>query len=249
MEVRLEVPFSLMIASTSGSGKTTLVSKIVKEQLNATTKKFDVIVVLYSAGVAQYQDYSAYCKYFLLIKEPINGMVLEDLPLFNKDNTSLLIIGNIRVCVLNCVCVCQYFLFFADDSIDTSNSALHNTISKFVTVFRQHRNVSVILITHHIYPNQRIYTTISRNLSYLILLNSPRSGSSIATLSRQIYPSNAEFLTDAYKQCMARGAFASLVIDLRPVVEDERLRLRESCFQNEAIVVYIPLKKEKRQIK
>jgi len=120
--------------------------------------------------------------------------------------------------------------------LDDLMSEAGNDISNIFTKLSHHRNISVIFLTQNLfYKTQR---TMSLNTQYLVLFKNPRDALQVATLSRQMHPTNHKFLIDAFKDATEKP-YGYLLIDLRADTL-EKYRIRTNIFNGERSYVYLP---------
>ena len=80
-----------------------------------------------------------------------------------------------------------------------------------------------------------------RNAAYIVLFPSVRERSSIGVLARRCFPSKPEILTKAYDHLLANPRTTSyIILDLRPRIESELLRVRHSFRLDAPLVGYLP---------
>ena len=129
--------------------------------------------------------------------------------------------------------------------IDDLMTELHSDarLTRIFSVGSHHRNLSVIFIVHNLFHQGREMRNISLNSHYLILFKNPRDKQQVATLARQMYPSNWRFLVEAYNDATAKP-HGYLLLDLKPSTDD-KLRVRSSILPREVDVVYIQKLEEK----
>ena len=92
-----------------------------------------------------------------------------------------------------------------------------------------HCNISVILITHNIFHQDRHCRDISLNAKYQIFLKNVRDRSQFSRVAQQVYPQNIEALYASYLQATARP-HGYIVLDLMQGIND-LLRLRTAIFR------------------
>ncbi len=61
-----------------------------------------------------------------------------------------------------------------------------------------HRGISVLFLTQNLFPPGKLSRTISLNSHYMIIFRNPRDSLGIATLARQMYPKNADYLLESF---------------------------------------------------
>jgi hypothetical protein len=100
-----------------------------------------------------------------------------------------------------------------------------------------HWNLSIIHIVQNLFFDG--LRTARINAHYLILMKNPSDQLQVATLARQMYPHNARYLQDAYKDACCSQQYGYLVIDSNPKTE-ENFRLKTNIFPDELLCVYLP---------
>ena len=130
---------------------------------------------------------------------------------FNKNKTNLLII---------------------DDLMHETNEF----VSKLFTKGSHHRNLSVMLLTQNIFHQNKHARLISLNTHYMIVFKNVRDASQITNLAKQMYPGNAAYLQESYRDATSRS-YSYLMIDLKSDTND-LLRLRTDIFPGEIHYVY-----------
>ena len=96
------------------------------------------------------------------------------------------------------------------------------SLSSLFTKHSHHKNLSVFFVTQNLFhPKLR---TVSINSHYMFLFKNPRDASSIGTLGKQLFPGNAKFLVEAYRDA-TKKPYSYLFVDLKQNT-DERVRLR-----------------------
>ena len=81
--------------------------------------------------------------------------------------------------------------------LDDMMGELSQEITNLFTKHAHHRTLSVIFTTQNIFDKNKYMRTISLNATYLIMFKSPRDGSQIAYLSRQMRPDNPRIVQEA----------------------------------------------------
>ncbi|VDI35975.1 Hypothetical predicted protein [Mytilus galloprovincialis] len=111
-------------------------------------------------------------------------------------------------------------LLVLDDLMSTS--AKDRRINDLFTEGSHHRNLSVVAVNQNLYfgkdPTQR------RNCHYLVLFDNPVDRQPVATLGRQMYPSQRHLLMQTFREA-TRRPFGYLLVDLKAATP-EHLRLR-----------------------
>ena len=131
-------------------------------------------------------------------------------------------------------------MLILDDQME--NKAVHkrgeNTVTKFFTQGSHHRNLTVVYIVQNLFNQDASMRTVSRNTHYMVLFKNPRDATQIRTLGCQMYPENARFLMDAYRDATSEP-YGYLLVNLRPDACDA-LRVQADVFAHEA-TAYVPM--------
>ena len=112
---------------------------------------------------------------------------------------------------------------------DMMNDACNDVkVSELFTKRSHHNNISVILILQNLFASGKYTRTISQNTQYLVFFKNPRDKSVISTLSKQMYPHQANFLTQAYMEA-TKKPHDYLFLDMTQETP-EHLRVRSDIF-------------------
>ena len=113
-------------------------------------------------------------------------------------------------------------LLIIDDLMTECHS--DERMTRLFSVGSHHKNLSIIFIVHNLFHQGREMRNISLNTHYIILFKNPRDNQQIATLARQMYPGQWQFLVEAFQDATLRP-HGYLIIDLKPTTQD-LLRVR-----------------------
>jgi len=117
---------------------------------------------------------------------------------------------------------------------DLMNEMQHSkTVSNLFTRMVHHTPCTVISISQNMYQGGKEARTRSLNSQYLVIFKNPRDATQIDTLSRQMYPKQSRFLSQAYRDATRQQAFGYLFIDLNQTTPEE-LRVRTRILPEEA---------------
>ena len=135
-------------------------------------------------------------------------------------------------------------LIIVDDLMDEKDDRL----TKLFTKGSHHRNTSVVYITQNLFEQHKDSRTISLNAQYMIAFKNPRDPSQINHLSRQVFPSNSEYLLDSFLKA-TRKEHGYLFIDLSQTTPDD-YRLRAHVFGQpgcpyKSEILYEPIKSKR----
>lgn len=102
-----------------------------------------------------------------------------------------------------------------------------------------HLNMSVILIEQNLFPKGRQSVSMKTNTQYLVLFKSPADTLGVATISKQMFPSNrGRFLLDAYTDC-TKEPFTYLIVDSKQQTPDQVRLITNITDPNSHPIVYV----------
>lgn len=130
---------------------------------------------------------------------------------------------------------CENSLVVLDDLM--SQCANDQRMADLVTRGSHHRGISVLFLTQNMFPPGRLSRTISLNSHYMLIFRNPRDSLGIATLARQMYPKNTEYLLESFSDATAKP-YGYLLVDLHQLTP-ENMRLRTNILPYERQIVYI----------
>ena len=110
-------------------------------------------------------------------------------------------------------------------------------MSDLFTRGSHHRGISVLFLTQNLFPPGKLSRTISLNSHYMIIFRNPRNSLGIATLARQMYPKNSEYLLESFNDATTRP-YGYLLLDLDQLTP-QNMRLRTNILPDEKQIVYI----------
>jgi len=123
-----------------------------------------------------------------------------------------------------------------DDQMSDFESTKNKFITNFVTRSVHHIGCSCIIVLHNAFsPKLR---TVALSTNYLIFFKQPRDGSTIAFLSRQMFPGMKNFLVEAYRKCTEKP-HTYIFIDLSQQ-QNNNFRVRSNIFATDECKVYTP---------
>jgi len=127
-------------------------------------------------------------------------------------------------------------LVIFDDRMSEIIGSENKSVTQFITRTVHHKKCSAILIFQNIFaPKIR---TITLNSQYIVFFKTPRDCSSVAYLSKQMYPGKKKFLSKCYEIATKR-AHSYLFIDLSQTQVDS-LRVRSDIFPVQGSFVFTP---------
>ena len=185
MDLRLQAPFTSIIAASTGSGKTYFLKRLLE---NADVMIHPIPVnIIYCYG--QHQP-----LYDEMRKSIRNIRFVEGFPddlnaMFDPRQQNLLILDDL---VQELV-----------DNIQPVN---------LFTRASHHMNLSVIFICQNMFLQGKFSRTISLNTQYFIVFRNARDKSQISHLARQMFPNNPKYLVEAYTDATTKEPFSYMVI-------------------------------------
>jgi hypothetical protein len=206
--LKLVAPYTMIVSGQTGSGKTRFVARLLENQQELHEKSFDRIVYAYSVDQPIYTE--------IAIATPNIEFVLglpDDFEVDPNQNT-LLVLDDLMMELQN-----------------------DKRLSTFFTKMR-HSNLSTIFIVQNLYFKSQQATTVTRNAQYMVLFPNFRDASMIATLGRQVFPKNKNFLVSAFEDATA-SPYGYILLDLKAET-DKKLRVRTNIFPLETPVIYRP---------
>ena len=109
-------------------------------------------------------------------------------------------------------------------------------VADLFTKGSHHRGITVMYLTQNLFPSGKQSRTISLNSHYMIIFKNPRDSLGVATLARQMYPRNTNYLLESFHDATARP-HGYLLIDLHQVTDENR-RLRTNILPDQSQIVY-----------
>ena len=92
-------------------------------------------------------------------------------------------------------------------------------------------------ISQNLFDENKENRTINLNAHYMILFKSPSDATQVQHLARQMYPGDARFMAEAFRDATS-APYTYLLVDLKPDTP-ENLRLRSTIFPGELQTVYM----------
>ena len=214
---RLDHPFSMVVSGPSNSGKSFFVSNLIRNADKIFSVKMDNLVYIYSCWQPLFDE--------LLKIRPIN--FIQGLPASLADDSILPVTAN--------------NLLIIDDLMNdaSSNIEVQNVFTQYV----HHRNLSCIYLMQNLFVQGKTSRTISLNTNYMVIFKNSRDNYQISLLARQIYPGNARYFLEAFREATSRP-YGYLLVDYKALTPD-CFRLRTDIL-SDTPVVYIPKKNIKQ---
>lgn len=112
-----------------------------------------------------------------------------------------------------------------------------STVAKLFEAGSHHDDISVVYIVQNVFHQGKDSRNISLNAHYLVLFKNPRDRSQIVHLSKQVFPGQAKFLSEAYDD-VCRKPHGYLFLDFRQDTPEEG-RVRSNVFPGEVQLAYV----------
>lgn len=122
------------------------------------------------------------------------------------------------------------------DDLFSESTKEHDFNNMFTKVAR-HRQVTVVFITQNLFHQGGQHRTRNLNVHYLVIFKNPRDSTIIDYLARQAFPSNRNFLIDAYYDSTNDKPYGYLFLDFTQTCPDI-LRVRSDIFNPNGMTVY-----------
>ena len=210
MDVRLQHPYTCLVAGPTSCGKTQFVKKIIEEGEHVVNGSAEKIIWLYGEYQPAYMELSSKFLHILFI---------EGIP----ENLNEYIDPKFRN------------LIVIDDLM--SETGNDKKVTNLFTKGSHHRNLSVILLLQNLFYNGKESRTISLNAHYIVLFKNPRDNTIVTSLARQMYPGKIKFLQEAFRDA-TKLPYHYLFLDLKPYT-DEKFRVRTCIMPSEIQYAYV----------
>ena len=210
MDVRLQHPYTCLVAGPTSCGKTQFVKKLIERGEQVVNGSAEKIIWLYGEYQPAYMDLSSKFPHILFI---------EGIP----ENLNEYIDPKFRN------------LIVIDDLMSETGS--DKKVTNLFTKGSHHRNLSVILLLQNLFYNGKESRTISLNAHYIVLFKNPRDNTIVTSLAKQMYPGKVKFLQEAFKDA-TKLPYHYLFLDLKPYT-DEKFRVRTCIMPNETQYAYV----------
>ena len=210
MDVRLQHPYTCLVAGPTSCGKTQFVKKIIEEGEHVVNGSAEKIIWLYGEYQPAYMELSSKFPHILFI---------EGIP----ENLNEYIDPKFRN------------LIVIDDLMSETGS--DKKVTNLFTKGSHHRNLSVILLLQNLFYNGKESRTISLNAHYIVLFKNPRDNTIVTSLAKQMYPGKIKFLQEAFRDA-TKLPYHYLFLDLKPYT-DEKFRVRTCIMPSETQYAYV----------
>ena len=210
MDVRLQHPYTCLVAGPTSCGKTQFVKKIIEEGEDVVNGSAEKIIWLYGEYQPAYMELSSKFPHILFI---------EGIP----ENLNEYIDPKFRN------------LIVIDDLM--SETGNDKKVTNLFTKGSHHRNLSVILLLQNLFYNGKESRTISLNAHYIVLFKNPRDNTIVTSLAKQMYPGKIKFLQEAFRDA-TKLPYHYLFLDLKPYT-DEKFRVRTCIMPKETQYAYV----------
>ena len=210
MDVRFKTPANFYICGQSQSGK----SYLVRSMLRNLEELFFPIPskVLYCYGEFQ-KEFDELSKTLPNVQF-VQGFPSDLYDMTEAHDNSLVILDDLM-----------------------SQCSNDQRVADLFTRGSHHRGISVLFLTQNLFPPGKLSRTISSNSHYMIIFRNPRDSLGIATLARQMYPKNADYLLESFNDATKRP-YGYLLLDLHQLTPED-IRLRTNILPNERQIVYV----------
>jgi GTPase SAR1 family protein len=200
-------PFTCLVVGPSGCGKTNFLVSLLKNKDTLINEKIENIIYCYKEYQTSYDLIKNFCSNIHF------NHGVYDKPL-NKSIKNLIIFDDLM-----------------KETIENS------FIQDLFTIESHHRNTSVILITHNLFPKGKYARTISLNTNNLIIFNNPRDKTPISVLARQMFPEYPNFLIDVYEDATQNTKYGYIFIDFRQDTPNKN-RIQTSVTNEKFRIIY-----------
>ena len=121
-----------------------------------------------------------------------------------------------------------------DDLYQEANK--ESDFNNLFTKIARHVEVTVIFITQNLFHQGGNHRTRNLNVHYLVIFKNPRDQTVIDYLARQAFPSNRNYLIEAYQDA-TRDPHGYLFIDFTQQCPDD-MRVRTDIFDEKHVIIY-----------
>ena len=210
MDVRFRTPANFYICGQSQSGKSHLVRSMLENLEELFYPVPRKILHCYGEHQKEFDDLSRTLQNI----EFVEGFPDDLYDLLGGHENSLVILDDLM-----------------------SQCSNDTRVSDLFTRGSHHRGISVFFLTQNLFPPGKLSRTISLNSHYMLIFRNPRDSLGIATLARQMYPKNADYLLESFKDATVKP-YGYLLLDLHQLTP-ENLRLKPNILPDERQIVYV----------
>ena len=204
-------PTTILVAGPTFSGKTTFVKKLIRTRMVQPAPERIIWI---------YKEKDDKTEFESMARDFSNIQFFSDLDpeIFESINSQ------------------ERNLIILDDVMNEAGES--KSVAKLFTQGSHHRNMTVVFLVQNLFHQAKQMRTISLNSHYMVLFKNPRDQGQIRALSYQMYPSEKNFLVDAFADATS-APHSYLLLDLHPETP-ENFRVRTHIFPCETTVVYVP---------
>ena len=206
-DLRLSLPFTLILSGSSGCGKSTLVENLLKNREDCFNQPLSEIIWVYAKHTYDKQR-------FQRLQNSLPIRFHEGFPCDEVDSNNLFTEKGSKLLVL--------------DDVVTELTTNHTLFNLF-NVLSHHQNISVIVTVQNLFgctPVQKsCLSTLLRSCSYLVLFVNRRMVPVVTSIARSYFPGQTHRLLDPFNQLLSESEpYNYLLIDF--VTLDETLTVR-----------------------
>ena len=195
-DLRLKTPFTCILAGPTKSGKTTFAFNLLRSRHEVMDVPSDRIFFFYN----QWQ------RSFKSLKE--EGVITEwfnYLPTIDqlKELTFPYMEGDGSIVI-----------------IDDFMQQINRDVLDLFTVLSHAYHITVLLMSQNIFPDNKLFRSISINATYIVVFKNPRDSSQIQHFASQFSPGDTRWLIESFREC-TKGAFTYLMFDFHQKTEQK----------------------------
>ena len=169
-------PTTILVAGPTFSGKTSFVKKVIRTRMVQPSPERIIWV---------YKEKDGNLEVGPIVQEFPNVQFYSELDpnIFDNINAQ------------------ERNLIILDDVMTEAGDS--KSVAKLFTQGSHHRNMTVVFLVQNLFHQAKQMRTISLNSHYMVLFKNPRDQGQIRALSYQMYPSEKNFLVDAFADATA----------------------------------------------
>ena len=202
-DLRLQTPFTMLVASPSKSGKSTLVSDLLLQSENYFSTPPSSIYYFYNIWSPTYNELKKQNSKITFIKGLCTKEWLED-TCSNTKNVTIV--------------------------MDDQAMNITKEIAEVFSVGSHQNHCNFILLAQNLFTKNKYFRDASLNATYIVLGKNPRDKSSVRFLAQQMMPGRMKELVDAY-DIATKAPFSHLLLDFNQNTPDY-LRMRSNILRN-----------------